>query len=56
MAGQSVDATIVAAPEQRDGEAEHQALKEGRIPEGWQDEPAKLRRKDKDARWTVKHA
>lgn len=55
MSGQLVDATIVAAPKQRTTKAEKQALKEGRIPEGWQDKPAKLRQKDRDARWTVKH-
>jgi IS5 family transposase len=26
----------------------------GRVPEGWQDKPAKLSQKDRDARWTVK--
>ena len=30
------------------------AIKEGRIPEDWKDKPAKLRQKDRDARWTVK--
>jgi IS5 family transposase len=55
MAGQLVDASIVAAPKQRNSKAEKQALKEGRIPEGWQDKPAKLRQKDRDARWTVKY-
>jgi IS5 family transposase len=55
MAGQLVDASIVAAPKQRNTKAEKQAIKAGRIPEGWQDQPAKLRRKDRDARWTVKY-
>ena len=55
MSGQLVDATIVAAPKQRNTKAEKQAIKEGRIPEGWQDKPAKLRQKDRDARWTVKY-
>jgi IS5 family transposase len=54
MAGQLVDATIVAAPKQRNSKAEKQAIKEGRIPEGWKDKPAKLRQKDRDARWTIK--
>ena len=30
------------------------AIKEGRIPQHWKDKPAKLRQKDRDARWTVK--
>jgi IS5 family transposase len=54
MSGQLVDASLVAAPKQRNTKAEKQAIKEGRIPEGWQDKPAKLRQKDRDARWTVK--
>jgi transposase, IS5 family len=54
MSGQLVDAAIVAAPKQRNTRAEKQAIKEGRIPEGWPAKPAKLRQKDRDARWTVK--
>ncbi len=51
--GQIVDASIVAAPKQRNTEAEKAAIKAGRIPEGWAERPAKLRQKDRDARWTV---
>lgn len=54
MGGQIVDATIVAAPKQRNTEAERAAIKAGRVPEGWAERPAKLRQKDRDARWTVK--
>lgn len=54
MGGQIVDATIVAAPKQRNTEAERAAIKAGQIPEGWAETPAKLRQKDRDARWTVK--
>jgi IS5 family transposase len=54
MGGQIVDATIVAAPKQRNTEAEWAAIKAGQIPEGWAEKPAKLRQKDRDARWTVK--
>ena len=54
MSGQLVDASIVAAPKQRNTQAEKQAIKEGRVPEDWQAKPAKLRQKDRDARWTVK--
>lgn len=54
MGGQIVDATIVAAPKQRNTEAERAAIKSGAIPEGWTEKPAKLRQKDRDARWTVK--
>jgi IS5 family transposase len=54
MGGQIVDATIIAAPKQRNTEAERAAIKAGQIPEGWAEKPAKLRQKDRDARWTVK--
>jgi IS5 family transposase len=54
MSGQLVDATIVSAPKQRNTRAEKQAIKEGGVPENWRDKPAKLRQKDRDARWTVK--
>ena len=55
MSGQLVDATIVSAPKQRNSKAEKQAIREGRIPDGWAEKPAKLRQKDRDARWTVKY-
>lgn len=54
MGGQIVDATIVAAPKQRNTNAEKAAIKAGKVPDDWQDKPAKLRQKDRDARWTVK--
>ena len=54
MGGQIVDASIIAAPKQRNTDAEKRDIKEGRIPAGWVDNPAKLAQKDRDARWTVK--
>jgi transposase, IS5 family len=54
MGGQIIDASLIAAPKQRNTEEEKAAIKEGRIPKGWKDKPAKLRQKDRDARWTVK--
>ena len=54
MGGQIVDATIVAAPKQRNTQAERAAIKAGEVPGGWAEQPAKLRQKDRDARWTVK--
>ncbi|WP_041795251.1 IS5 family transposase [Pararhodospirillum photometricum] len=54
MSGQIVDATLMSAPRQRNTEAEKQTIKEGKVPEDWRDKPAKLRQKDRDARWTVK--
>jgi IS5 family transposase len=54
MSGQIVDATLVAAPKQRNTDTEKATIKAGRIPETWKEKPAKLRQKDMDARWTVK--
>jgi IS5 family transposase len=54
MGGQIVDATIVAAPKQRNTDAEKADIKAGKVPDAWKDKPAKLRQKDRDARWTVK--
>jgi IS5 family transposase len=54
MAGQIVDSSLVAAPRQRNTLEETQEIKAGRIPAAWKERPAKLRHKDRDARWTVK--
>jgi transposase, IS5 family len=53
MSGQIVDASLVSAPKQRNTDPEKKAIKEGRIPEEWKANPAKLRQKDRDARWTL---
>jgi IS5 family transposase len=50
--GKLVDASIVEVPIQRNSREENKALKEGNVPEEWQDN--KLRQKDTDAKW-VKH-
>ena len=55
MSGQIVDATIVAAPKQRNAIEEKKAIKEGRVPDDWKTKPARLAQKDRDARWTVKY-
>jgi IS5 family transposase len=54
MGGQIVDATVVAAPKQRNTDSQKASLKRGEVPQAWRDKPAKLRQKDRDARWTVK--
>ncbi|WP_231111021.1 transposase, partial [Acetobacter pasteurianus] len=54
MSGQILDATLVAAPKQRNTNGEKEDLREGRIPQDWQDKPAKLSHKDRHARWTLK--
>jgi transposase len=43
MSGQIADASLIAAPCQRNTEDEKKAIKEGRIPDNWKDKPAKLR-------------
>jgi transposase, IS5 family len=55
MSGQIVDATLVAAPRQRNTDAEKAAIRAGRLAaEIWPEKPAKARQKDVDARWTMK--
>ena len=54
MGGQIIDASIIAAPKQRNNDAEKREIKAGRIPPEWTSKPAKLAQKDRDARWTVK--
>jgi len=54
MGGQMIDASIIEAPRQRNTDAEKDDLKAGRVPEDWAANPAKLRQKDRDGRWTLK--
>ena len=54
MSGQIVDASLISAPKQRNTDEERKTIKDGRIPDDWKSKPAKLRHKDRDARWTVK--
>lgn len=56
MGGQIIDATVVPAPKQRNTDEEKAAIKQGKIPERWKERPAKIRQKDRDARWTVKYS
>jgi IS5 family transposase len=53
--GSIVDASFVEVPRQRNSREENQRIKEGKIPEEWQEDPAKLRQKDTEARWTKKN-
>ena len=53
--GQMVDATIVAVPKQCNSRDENDTVKTGETPAEWEKKPAKLRQKDRDARWTKKH-
>ncbi len=57
MGGQIVDATLVAAPKQRNTVPEKEAIKAGTsAAEIWPDQPAKAAQKDTDARRTLKFA
>ena len=56
MGGQIIDAIVVAAPKQRNADGEKSVIKAGEVPPAWKDKPARLRQKDRDARWTVKFA
>ena len=53
--GQIIDASIVPVPTQRNSRDENDQLRVGRTPAGWKQKLAKLRQKDRDARWTKKH-
>jgi hypothetical protein len=55
MGGQIIDASIVAAPRQRNGREGNAQVKAGEAPPGFAANPAMDRPKDKDARWTKKH-
>ncbi len=50
--GQIVDASIIAAPKQRNTREENKDIKDGNIPQDWSEN--KKRQKDTDARWTRK--
>jgi IS5 family transposase len=55
MGGPIVDASLVAAPRQRNTQEEKEAIKAGKTAnEIWPDDPAKAAQKDTDARWAVK--
>jgi transposase, IS5 family len=55
MGGQIIDATVVPAPRQRNTDEEKAAIKEGKALEHWKEKPAKIRQKDRDARWSLKY-
>src|SRR3974390_979814 len=53
--GEIVDAPMGSAPKQHNTREENEAIKAGKTPEGWEEEPAKNAQKDKEARWTKKN-
>src|SRR2546429_3460806 len=48
--GQIIDATIVSVPKQRNTKEENEAIKAGKTPEGWEQQPTKNAQKDKERR------
>ena len=57
MGGQIVDATLVAAPKQRNTVPEKDAIKAGKSAgKIWPDQPARAAQKDTDARLTLNFA
>ncbi|HEY5895535.1 MAG TPA: IS5 family transposase, partial [Chthoniobacterales bacterium] len=53
--GQIIDASFVEVPRQRNTRAENESIKNGEMPEGWEEDPKRLSHKDLDARWTKKN-
>jgi len=53
--GSIVDASFVNVPRNRNNREENEAIKQGNIPESFEDNPAKLCQKDTDARWMTKN-
>jgi IS5 family transposase len=55
--GSIIDATFVEAPRQRNSREENKKIKEGKVPEEWDGEENKnkKRQKDTDARWAKKN-
>jgi len=53
--GQLIDASFAEVPRQRNTPEENDQIKSGVTPPEWKDQPAKLREKDVDARWTKKY-
>jgi IS5 family transposase len=55
--GQIIDASLIAAPRQRNTDGEKAQIKAGKTADDiWPDKPAKARQKDVDGRWTVKYS
>jgi IS5 family transposase len=48
------DASFVDVPRQRNRRDENEAIKEGRLPDGWENDHKRLAHKDLDARWAKK--
>lgn len=54
MSDQILDATLVAAPKQRNANEEMADIRAGRIHQDWQGKPSKLSHKNRHASWILK--
>ena len=52
--GQSIDATHVPFPKQRNSRKENKEIKANRLPDGWNESLKRLQQRDLDARWVKK--
>jgi transposase, IS5 family len=52
--GKIIDASFVEVPKQRNSKEDNELIKEGKIPESFNENPHKLAQKDTDARWIQK--
>ena len=52
--GQIIDSTIIPVSKQHNRREENASIKRGELPQGWEDNPARPRQKDRDARRTKK--
>jgi transposase, IS5 family len=53
--GQIIHASLVSVPKNRNTCDENKQIKEGKTPDGWDEQPNMKRQKDEDARWSKKH-
>lgn len=53
--GKIIDASFVEAPRQRNSREDNKDIKQGKIPNEWDNQPNKKRQKDTDASWTRKN-
>ena len=53
--GQTIDATLLPVPKQRNSRPENESIKRGQLPDGWANKPERLRQRDLDARWVKKN-
>jgi IS5 family transposase len=53
--GQIIDASLFNMPKNHNTRDENKQIKEGKTPDGWDEQPNMKRQKDEDARWPQKY-